>query len=114
MTEHTQSTETDGDEGRGRGPIGTVVGATLGPFGAAVGTVVDDTRFALKLSVGGTGSGGSRDHDSGDGTTIEIEDAAESSGDRTEGGGTATSIDDATGDRAGEPSGDTEESGPDR
>ena len=81
MTEHTRSTETDGDAGRGRGPIGTVVGATLGPFGAAVGTVVDDTRFALKLSVGGTGSGGGAS-DVAESTTIEIEDAAESSGDR--------------------------------
>jgi hypothetical protein len=76
MTENTQSTETDGDESRGRGPIGTVVGATLGPFGAAVGTVVDDTRFALKLSVGGTGSGGGG-VDRVESTTIEIEDADE-------------------------------------
>jgi hypothetical protein len=81
MTENPQSTETDADERRGRGPIGTVVGATLGQFGAAVGTVVDDTRLALKLSVGGRGSGGSPDRDSGEGTTIDIEDAAESSED---------------------------------
>jgi hypothetical protein len=74
MTENTQSTD---EQGRRRGPIRSVVGATLGPFGAAVGTIVDDTRFALKLSVGGTGSGGSGDHDSGEGTTIEIEDADE-------------------------------------
>ena len=113
MPENTQSTETDGDESRGRGPIGTVVGATLGPFGAAVGTVVDDTRLALKLSVGGTGSGGDG-VDRVESTTIEIQDAAASSGDRTEGDGTATSIGDATDDRTGESSGNTEESGPDR
>ena len=109
MTENTQSTETDGDVGRDRGPIGTVVGATLGPFGAAFGTVVDDTRFALKLSAGG-GGGAS---DGAVGTTIEIEDAAESSGDRTDGDGTATSIDGATDERAGE-SGAAEGPGPDR
>ena len=110
MTENTQSTEIDGDEARGRGPIGTVVGATLGPFGAAVGTVVDDTRFALMLSVGG-GGGAS---DGAEGTKIEIEDAAASSGDRTEGDGTARSIDDATDERAGESSGAAEGPGPDR
>jgi hypothetical protein len=106
MTEHTQSTD---EQSRRRGPIGTVIGATLGPFGAAVGTVVDDTRFALKLSVGG-GGGAS---DGAEGTTIEVEDADESSGDRTEGDGTARSIDDATDERAGE-FGAVEGPGPDR
>ena len=113
MTEHTQSAVTDGDEARGRGPIGTVVGARLGRFGAAVGTVVDDTRFALKLSVGGTGFGGGSS-DGAEGTTIDIEDAAESSGVRTEGDGTARSSDGATDERAGEPSGAAEGPGPDR
>ena len=113
MTEHTQSTETDGDEDRGRGTIGTVVGATLGPFGAAVGTVVDDTRFALKLSVGGTGSGGGAS-DGALGTDVEVEDADESSGDRTEGDGTARGIDDASDEGAGESSVGAEGPGPDR
>jgi len=110
MTENTQSTETDGDVGRDRGPIGTVVGATLGPFGAAIGTLVDDTRFALKLSVGG-GCGAS---DGAEGTAIEIDDAAESSGDRTDGDGTVRSIDDGTDERAGESFGAAEGPGPDR
>jgi hypothetical protein len=112
MTEHTQSTETDGDEDRVRGPIGTVVGATFGPLGAAAGTVVGETRFALKLSVGGTGSGGGAS-DGALGTNIEVEDADESSVDRTEGDGTARSIDDATDERAGE-FGAIEGPGPDR
>ena len=73
-----------------------------------VGTVVDDTRFALKLSVGGGASDGA------EGTTIEIEDADESSGDRTEGDGTTRSIDGATDERAGESSGAAEGPGPDR
>jgi hypothetical protein len=110
MIENTRSTETDCDDGRGRGPVGTVVGATFGSLGAAVGTVVDDTRFALKLSVGG-GGGAS---DGAEGTTIEIEDAAESGGDRTEGDGPARSSDDPTDERAGEPSGAAEGPGPDR
>jgi hypothetical protein len=63
-----------------------------------VGTVVDDTCFALKLSVAGTGSGGGSS-DGAEGITIEIEAAEESSGDRTEGDGTARSIDDATDER---------------
>jgi hypothetical protein len=47
------------------------------------------------------------------GTDVEVEDADESSGDRTEGDGTARSIDDATGERAGE-FGAVEGPGPDR
>ena len=110
MTEHTQSTD---EKGRRRGPIGTVVRATVGPLGAAAGTVVDGTRFALKLSVGGTGSGGGAS-DGALGTDVEVEDVDESSGDRTEGDGMARNIDDPTDERAGESSGAAEGPGPDR
>jgi hypothetical protein len=55
------------------GPIGTMVGATLGPLGAAVGTVVNEDRFAFKLSVG---TGANDDDGMDDATTIEIEEAA--------------------------------------
>lgn len=61
------------ERGRTGGPIGTVIGWSLGPFGAAIGGVVDADRFALKVSVGAD-----RNLDgtvrTADGTTIEIED----------------------------------------
>lgn len=86
MTDDRQSTgvehETE-EQASGGGAIGTVVGATIGPFGAALGTVVDDTRFALKLSVGGVSAGDTTDPGAGtsgtgidpDATTVEIADA---------------------------------------
>ncbi|MEF8807128.1 hypothetical protein [Natronomonas sp.] len=60
------------------GPIGTMIGASLGPLGAAVGTVVDENRFALKFSIGTNA-----DDDDGmdDATTIEIEDSDEEKAD---------------------------------
>ncbi|MUV86680.1 hypothetical protein GJ631_08895 [Natronomonas sp. CBA1123] len=68
-------------------PVGIAIGSTLGPFSAAVGSVVSEDRFAFKLSVGA-----GRDDDDGfddaDATTIKIEDAdeetVESSEDDTE------------------------------
>jgi hypothetical protein len=54
------------------GPVGTMVGATLGPLGAAVGTVVDENRLAFKFSIGTNAD----DDDGGaDATSIEIEDS---------------------------------------
>lgn len=86
MSEDTQSTGTEGTDRR-RGPVGTVVGATLGPVGAALGTVVDDTRFALTFSVGmgadRTDGDGTTGRGPDRGTTIEIDGA--------EGGGAASS-----------------------
>ncbi|MFQ3319007.1 MAG: hypothetical protein ACI8UR_001061 [Natronomonas sp.] len=64
------------DETRDRStPIGTVLGATFGPFGAAIGSVVDENRFAMTVSFGA----GAMDDDDGldDATAIEIEDDAE-------------------------------------
>lgn len=69
---------------------------------AAVGTVVDDTRFALKLWVGGTGFGGITGHDSSEGTSIEIDDADEAC------------TDEGTDGAAGGTTGDAEESGLDQ
>lgn len=80
MTDDTDAPETERETRRRRGPIGTVLGATLGPFGAAIGTVIDEDRVALTFSLGtGAGSG---DENGGttlasDATTIEIEDAHE-------------------------------------
>jgi hypothetical protein len=68
MTDDRQDAAREGDDRRSGGPIGTVLGATLGPFGAAVGGVVDENRFAVTLSVG-TGATGERDDEA---TTIEI------------------------------------------
>jgi len=83
MTEDTRSDSAD-NRGARRGPIGTVVGATLGPFGAAVGTVVDETRFALRLSVGtGAGGRGGSESAAGRATTIDIEDPRNADADRT-------------------------------
>lgn len=55
-------------------PIGTMIGASLGPLGAAVGTVVDENRLAVTFSIGTNA-----DDDDGmdDATTIEIEDSDE-------------------------------------
>jgi hypothetical protein len=81
------------------GPIGTIVGATLGPLGAAVGTVVDEDRFAFKLSVG-------TDADEGggmaDATTIEIEDEETDAGNESEGAKSETDAEDAAGEEAEE------------
>lgn len=66
-----------------QGPVGTVLGWSLGPFGAAVGGVVDANRVAFKLSVG-AGADRSRSGDHDRGTTIEIDD-----GERTDEAGPA-------------------------
>jgi hypothetical protein len=76
------------DDSRGRGdqsnPIGTVFGATFGPFGAAVGSVVSEDRFAFKFSVG-TGANGDDDgFDEANAATVEIEDGEEASTDEAE------------------------------
>lgn len=63
------------------GPIGTMVGATLGPLGAAVGTVVDEDRFALKFSIG---TNANDDDGMDDATTIEIVDSEEEKADAEE------------------------------
>jgi len=70
-------------------PVGIAIGSTLGPFSAAVGSVVSEDRFAFKLSVGAGDNGDADDgFDDADATTIEIEDAdeetVESSEDDTE------------------------------
>lgn len=101
MTDERQSSdaEREADEERTGGAIGTVVGATIGPFGAALGTVVDDTTFALKLSMGGARSAAGSGPDgaaaragdasgeplAADATTIEIEDAEPVEADSDEG-----------------------------
>lgn len=75
MDERSQerSEERWAERDRTGGPIGTIVGWSLGPFGAAIGGVVDANRFALKVSFGAD-----RDLDGSvgtdRGTTIEIED----------------------------------------
>ncbi|MFT4882704.1 MAG: hypothetical protein ACI8U4_000198 [Natronomonas sp.] len=63
------------------GPIGTMIGASLGPLGAAVGTVVDENRLAVTVSIGTNA-----DDDDGmdDATTIEIEDSEEEKADAEE------------------------------
>ena len=57
-----------------------MLGATFGPVGAAVGSVVDETRVAFAFSFG-TGVGRSRRGDGDDGlddaATIEIADPGE-------------------------------------
>jgi hypothetical protein len=58
-------------------PVGIAIGSTLGPFSAAVGSVVSEDRFAFKLSVGATA-------DADEGTTIEIEDTDEETEEDTE------------------------------
>ncbi|WP_254839239.1 hypothetical protein [Natronomonas marina] len=83
MTDDRRRTDGDGHrerDDRPAGPVGAVLGATLGPFGAAVGGVVDANRLAVKLSVG---TGADADDD---GTTIEIE-APESNEKRDADGG---------------------------
>lgn len=70
-------------DGRPNGPVGTVLGATLGPFGWAIGGVVGQDRLALKFSVG-TGSTSDRD----DGVTVEIDDeTVETGSDGADGSG---------------------------
>lgn len=75
MDERSQerSGERRAERDRAGGPFGTVVGWSFGPFGAAIGGVVDANRFALKVSFGAD-----RDLDGSvgtdRGTTIEIED----------------------------------------
>lgn len=74
MSDESHKSRSD-EQSSSTGPIGTVLGATLGPFGAAVGSVVDENRFGLRFAFG---SGASTDEsaDSSDaGTTIEIEDS---------------------------------------
>ncbi|QLD86588.1 hypothetical protein HWV23_12905 [Natronomonas halophila] len=61
-------------------PVGTMLGASLGPIGAAVGAVVDEDRFAFKFSVGT----GADDDGMNDATTIEIEDKEADAEDETE------------------------------
>jgi hypothetical protein len=57
-------------------PVGIAIGSTLGPFSAAVGSVVSEDRFAFKLSVGAGNNGDGDDgFDDADATTIEIENA---------------------------------------
>jgi len=78
VTDDRQDAASEGDDRRSGGPIGTVLGAALGPFGAAVGGVVDENRFAVTFSVG-TGATSGRDDEA---TTIEIEDVgSEATGD---------------------------------
>ncbi|PSQ42757.1 hypothetical protein BRD07_02995 [Halobacteriales archaeon QS_9_68_42] len=61
------------------GAVGAVLGATLGPLEAAIGGVIDGTRFALGLSVGVDAAGDDAadapaiDEDA---TTIRMADAA--------------------------------------
>lgn len=75
--------ERDGDRRSTTGPFGTMLGATFGPVGAAVGSVVDETRVAFTFSVGtGVGASGADDGDRGDDglddpATIEIEDVGD-------------------------------------
>jgi hypothetical protein len=54
-------------------PVGIAIGSTLGPFSAAVGSVVSEDRFAFKLSVGAGSDDDGFDEDNA--ATIEIEDA---------------------------------------
>lgn len=77
--------DTDGDsESADRSsttdPFGTVLRATLGPFGAALGGVVDSDRVALTVSLGTDRPTGDGDDDMDDATTIAIEDTDESDG----------------------------------
>ena len=66
-------------------PVGTMLGLSFGPFGAALGGVVDRDRFAFKVAFG---TGAERDREDGlDGaTTVEIEDAGRTATDSTEDG----------------------------
>jgi len=80
MTDEPRTPDSDTADHPRQGAIGAVIGGTLGPVSATVATVataVDDTRFALRLSVGGTMFGGGTGYDSSEGTSIEIEDADE-------------------------------------
>ena len=54
-------------------PVGIAIGSALGPFSAAVGSVVSEDRFAFKLSVG-AGSDEDDGFDEDNATTIEIKD----------------------------------------
>ena len=65
------------------GPVGTVLGLTVGPFGAAVGSLVDGDRFAFKFAFGAGGvDAGGPDRDGGgrdgldEAVTVEVEDPA--------------------------------------
>jgi hypothetical protein len=74
-TDERRTTESDGERSHGdrsAGPVGTVLGATLGPFGAAIGVVVDEDRFAVRVPVDAGGRAGPGTDDGA--TAIEITD----------------------------------------
>jgi hypothetical protein len=74
------------DDSRGRGdrsnPIGAMLGATFGPFGAAVGSVVSEDRFALKFSMGTNADDDG--FDEANAATVEIEDGEQAPTDEAE------------------------------
>jgi hypothetical protein len=76
MTDRNAERERERADSGTTGPVGTMFGAAFGPFGAAVGSVVDANRVAFTFSFG-TGVPGSsgRSEDDGlrDAATIEIE-----------------------------------------
>jgi hypothetical protein len=71
----------DQNRDRKSSPLGTMLGASLCPLGAAVGAVVDEDRFALKFSIG-TNADDADGMD--DATTIEIVDSDEEKADAEE------------------------------
>ena len=82
MSDRSEEAERGRDRDRDRrttGPFGTMFGATFGPFGAAVGSVVDANRMAFTFSFGTGVPGATRrgDEDLEDAATIEIEDTGE-------------------------------------
>jgi hypothetical protein len=81
-----ERSEQEGERRTASDPVGTMLGLTFGPFGAAVGSVVDSDRFAMKFSFGT----GARDAARGDGledaTTVEIVDASDADSTATDDG----------------------------
>jgi hypothetical protein len=70
----TESTGTGDTEERSTdGPVGAMLGAAFGPFGAAVGSVVDANRIAFSVRIGtgadDSGSGCALD----DAATVDVE-----------------------------------------
>ncbi|MCY4731438.1 hypothetical protein KY092_12835 [Natronomonas gomsonensis] len=89
MTDETPRRRTDRSN-----PVGIAIGSTLGPFSAAVGSVVSENRFAFKLAVG---AGANDDADDGfdedNAATIDIQNADEETLEETEDGAESSNDD---------------------